>query len=132
MSTRLRAFLDVLPADRRFTIEFRHESWFDDDVFDALRERDIAMCISEQPDFASPVVCDGVVGLLRLHRLDYDEAALVEWAKRVASQPWNEAYVYFKHDEGVGSGPPAVERSCGRVRPPESRSLMPVIVQPYR
>ena len=33
---RLRVFLDCLPLDRRFTIEFRHESWFEDDVFDAL------------------------------------------------------------------------------------------------
>jgi hypothetical protein len=46
---------------------------------------------------------------LRLHKLDYDAGALVEWAKCVASQNWNDAYVYFKHDEGEGSGPPAVE-----------------------
>ena len=42
---RLQRFLDVLPRDRRYTIEFRHESWFDDDVFAALREHDIAMCV---------------------------------------------------------------------------------------
>jgi uncharacterized protein YecE (DUF72 family) len=46
---------------------------------------------------------------LRLHKLDYDQNALEEWAKLVTNQSWNEAYVYFKHDEGVGSGPPAVE-----------------------
>src|SRR5947208_5058461 len=44
---RLRAFLETLPADRRYTIEFRHESWFDDDVFGALRERDIPLCYVE-------------------------------------------------------------------------------------
>ena len=51
----------------------------------------------------------------RLHRLDYDDAALAEWAKCVAAQQWSEAYVYFKHDEGDGSGPPAVDafmRAC--------------------
>jgi uncharacterized protein YecE (DUF72 family) len=47
-------------------------------------------------------------GYARLHRFDYDAAMLSEWAKRIAAQPWNEAYVFFKHDEGVGSGPPAV------------------------
>jgi len=52
---RLREFLGSLPLDRRFTIEFRHESWFEDDVFDVLRERDIALCVTEQDDFASPV-----------------------------------------------------------------------------
>lgn len=105
---RLRAFLDTLPADRRYTIEFRHESWFDDEVFDALRARDIPMCIVEQPDFASPVVSTASWGYVRLHRFDYDDAMMAEWVKRLAAQPWSEAYVYFKHDEGIGSGPPAV------------------------
>jgi uncharacterized protein YecE (DUF72 family) len=106
---RLRAFLDTLPADRRYTIEFRHESWFDDEVFDALRARDIPLCIVEQPDFASPVVSTASWGYARLHRFDYDEAMMAEWVKRLAAQPWTEAYVYFKHDEGIGSGPPAVD-----------------------
>jgi len=106
---RLRAFLDTLPADRRYTIEFRHESWFDDDVFGALRERDIPLCVVEQPDFASPVVSTASWGYVRLHRFDYDDAMMAEWVKRLAAQPWNEAYVYFKHDEGIGSGPPAVD-----------------------
>ncbi len=106
---RLRAFLDTLPADRRYTIEFRHESWFDDDVFAALRERDIPLCVTEQPEFASPVVATASWGYARLHRLDYDEAALSAWATRIAGQPWTEAFVFFKHDEGIGSGPPAVD-----------------------
>jgi uncharacterized protein YecE (DUF72 family) len=106
---RLRAFLDTLPADRRYTIEFRHESWFDEEVFAALRARDIPLCIVEQPDFASPVVSTASWGYVRLHRFDYDDAMMAEWVKRLAAQPWSEAYVYFKHDEGIGSGPPAVD-----------------------
>jgi uncharacterized protein YecE (DUF72 family) len=98
-----------LPPERRFTIEFRHESWFDDDVLDALRTRDVAMCIAEQDDFKCPVQSTASWGYLRLHRLDYDETMLTEWAHCLAQQPWNEAFVYFKHDEGVGSGPPAVD-----------------------
>ena len=106
---RLRAFLALLPGDRRFTMEFRHESWFDDDVYDALRARDIAMCVVEQPEFASPVVATASWGYARLHRFDYDEAALAKWAKTIASQAWSEAFVFLKHDEGEGSGPPAVD-----------------------
>ncbi len=106
---RLQAFVDTLPTDRRFTIEFRHESWFDDDVFGVLRARDIAMCITEQPEFASPVVATAQWGYARLHKFDYDATALTEWAKRFAAQPWTDAYVFFKHDEGEGSGPPAVD-----------------------
>jgi uncharacterized protein YecE (DUF72 family) len=105
----LRVFLGELPFDRRFTIEFRHESWFEDDVFAALRERDIPLCITEQAEFASPVVATASWGYARLHKLEYDDASLGEWAKRIAAQPWSDAYVYFKHDEGIGSGPTAVE-----------------------
>jgi uncharacterized protein YecE (DUF72 family) len=105
---RLRTFLELLPADRRYTLEFRHESWFDDEVYHALRARDIPLCITEQPEFASPVVVTASWGYARLHRFDYDAAALASWAQRLAAQPWSEAYVYFKHDEGEGSGPPAV------------------------
>ena len=67
------------------------------------------MCVSESAELTCPVVCTATWGYLRLHKLDYSADALNEWAKRVSSQNWNEAYVYFKHDEGEGSGPPAVE-----------------------
>jgi uncharacterized protein YecE (DUF72 family) len=90
--------------------EFRHESWFDDEVFSAMRERDIALCIAEQDDFKCPVVCTSSWGYLRLHKLDYNGGELVDWAKCVSGQQWQEAYVFFKHDEteNGGSGPPAV------------------------
>jgi uncharacterized protein YecE (DUF72 family) len=106
---RLKGFLGLLPPNRRFAIEFRHESWFDDDVLGALREHDVALCIAEQDDFKCPVHATASWGYLRLHRLDYDAAALGEWARCLTSQTWSEAYVYFKHDEGIGSGPPAVD-----------------------
>jgi uncharacterized protein YecE (DUF72 family) len=105
---RLRAFLALLPADRKFAIEFRSETWFDDEVYEALRARDVALGLIEQPDFASPVVSTASWGYARLHRFDYDAASLATWAGKISAQGWSEAYVYFKHDEGEGSGPPAV------------------------
>ena len=112
---RFRGFLGLLPSDRRYVFEFRHESWFADDVYDAMRERDIALCIAEQDDFGCPVVCTSTWGYLRLHKLDYETGALVDWAKCVTGQQWNQAYVFFKHDEteNGGSGPPAVSTFVG-------------------
>ncbi len=107
---RLQAFLALLPEGRRFTIEFRHESWFDDDVIAALRDRDVALCVSEQEDFAAPMVSTATWGYLRLHRQDYTDAMLAEWQGRLAPQSWGDAYVFFKHDYIDGSGPLAVER----------------------
>jgi uncharacterized protein YecE (DUF72 family) len=105
----LRIFLEFLPEGRKFTIEFRNSSWFDEDVVEALRTRDVALTITDQDDFATPPISSATWGYLRLHRFDYDLRALTEWAARVREQPWETAYVYFKHDEGVGSGPPAVD-----------------------
>lgn len=106
---RLKAFLEALPRDLRFTIEFRHESWFDEPVFAALRDRNVAMTLAEQDDFRCPVVATADWGYLRLHRLDYDDTQLADWARCVSEHAWRDAFVYFKHDDGVGSGPPVVE-----------------------
>jgi uncharacterized protein YecE (DUF72 family) len=106
---RLKTFLEFLPHGRKFTFEFRHSSWFDEDVVDALRAKDVALTIIDQDDFATPPIASASWGYLRLHRLDYNDKALIDWAARVKEQPWSETYVYFKHDEGIGSGPPAVD-----------------------
>jgi uncharacterized protein YecE (DUF72 family) len=106
---RLRGFLALLPAGRRFTMEFRHESWFDDEVMDALRERDVALCVSEQDDFSGAARATATWGYLRLHRMEYDASALAQWRAFVAAQAWTDAYVYFKHDHADGSGPPAAD-----------------------
>jgi uncharacterized protein YecE (DUF72 family) len=105
---RLRGFVNLLPAGRRFTFEFRHESWFSDDVVEVLRERQIAMCVIDQEEFASPMIPTADWGYLRLHRFDYDDRALETWARRVLDEPWKEAYVFFKHDHTPFTGPPAV------------------------
>jgi uncharacterized protein YecE (DUF72 family) len=106
---RLRTFLEFLPPRRRFAFEFRHSSWFEEDVVEALKAKDVAMTIIDQDDFATPPIVSASWGYLRLHRLDYNEQALSQWAERVKEPGWSEVYVYFKHDEGVGSGPPAVD-----------------------
>lgn len=106
---RLRTFLEFLPGGRKFTLEFRHSSWFEEDVVEALRAKDVAMTIIDQDDFATPPIASASWGYVRLHRLDYDSLSLSHWAERVKEHNWSDVYVYFKHDEGVGSGPPAVD-----------------------
>ena len=104
---RLQAFLELLPAGRRFAFEFRHPSWFGDDVVAELRARNAAMAVIEQEDFSSPMIPTAEWGYLRLHRFDYDERMLELWARRIRDEPWKEAFVFFKHDLGPGSGPQA-------------------------
>jgi uncharacterized protein YecE (DUF72 family) len=100
---RLRAFLDLVPAGVRTAIEFRHESWHDDVIFDALREHGVALCIAQTADEETPVVATAGWGYVRLRREAYDTAELRQWRERIAAQNWDEAFVYFKHeDAGVG------------------------------
>ena len=113
---RLSEFLAMLPRDRRFTVEFRNDTWFDDAVFDVLRAHDVALCIAESPEYASPHVATATWGYLRLHRQDYSDAMLREWQQRVGQYAWKDAFVFFKHDYIDGAGPLAVERFSELVR----------------
>jgi uncharacterized protein YecE (DUF72 family) len=100
---RLQEFVAQLPPGLRAALEFRHESWFSPDVYDALRARDVALCLAESEDLATPVEETSSWGYLRLRRQDYDDAALSAWAERVKARAWKDAYVFFKHeDEGIG------------------------------
>jgi uncharacterized protein YecE (DUF72 family) len=101
---RLEAFLATIPAGRRAAFEFRHASWFEEDVFDALRARGAALCVAEDEELATPLVATADWGYLRLRRQDYGEADVAAWAERVRAQKWAEAYVFFKHED-AGSGP---------------------------
>jgi len=113
---RLQAFLEILPRKWRVTIEFRHKSWFEDDqVLETLRAREVPLCISDQDDFETPLVATASWGYVRLHKLDYDEAGLTAWADRLKALPWSDAFVYFKHDHGPGSGPPVAEALAARL-----------------
>jgi uncharacterized protein YecE (DUF72 family) len=101
---RLADFLSVLPPASRCAFEFRHESWFEEDVFEALRSRACALCVAEDEELATPFVATTGWGYLRLRRQDYGEEDLRDRAGKLLSQPWSEAYVFFKHEEG-GKGP---------------------------
>ena len=103
-AARLREFLALIPEGRQAAFEFRHASWFDDEVYEALRSRGAALCSADTDDSGdegAPVIPTANWGYLRLRRADYGEADLATWAARVRAQPWDEAYVFFKHeDEG--------------------------------
>jgi uncharacterized protein YecE (DUF72 family) len=106
---RLRAFLALLPTERRVTLEFRHASWFDDEVFALLREHGAALCIAEDEDLEVPFVATADWGYLRLRQLDYDDAALKARLKQVRKQKWQDVFVFFKHED-EGRGPQLAKR----------------------
>jgi uncharacterized protein YecE (DUF72 family) len=107
---RLRAFLELLPPQSRAAFEFRHASWFDDEVFALLHAHRAALCIAEaEGDLDVPVVATADWGYLRLRRPDYGDTELQTWAQRVRQQHWQEAFVFFKHEEAA-RGPQLAQR----------------------
>lgn len=103
-AARLRSFLALLPPQCRAAIEFRHVSWFDEEIFTLLRTHGTALCVADADDELDvPLVATADWGYLRLRRPDYGAAELKAWMKRVRKQNWQEAFVFFKHeDEGKG------------------------------
>jgi uncharacterized protein YecE (DUF72 family) len=100
----LAAFLRELPTIRA-AFEFRHASWLDEEVFDLLKARNIALCWADTEKLATPKAVTADYGYLRLRREDYTAADVARWAEFVREKEadWREVFVYFKHEEsGIG------------------------------
>ena len=102
---RLAAFLDLLPRRWPAAFEFRHETWFDDEVYGVLRDKGAALVVADHDDFTTPVITTTTWCYARLHRAEYSAEELAEWARRLGELGAGEYYIYFKHDEARGSGP---------------------------
>jgi uncharacterized protein YecE (DUF72 family) len=103
-AARLDAFLDGgLPADVPAAVEFRHESWFDEETFAKLRARGVALCVADTDEGDTPLVGTAGIGYLRLRRATYTDDDLAAWATKIAAQEWARTFVFFKHeDEAAG------------------------------
>ena len=102
---RLADALGELPRTLRHAFEFRHESWFDDEVYDALRARGTALCIADAEDLPkAELIGTASFGYVRLRRKNYTKKQLAVWLSKIQAQNWEEVYVFFKHEE-TGTGP---------------------------
>jgi uncharacterized protein YecE (DUF72 family) len=107
---RLRDFLALLPSKRRVAFEFRHQSWFDQEVFGLLRDHRAALCIAEaENDLEVPFISTTDWGYLRLRRLDYGDAELKDRLKLVREQGWRDVFAFFKHED-EGKAPQMAKR----------------------
>ena len=96
---RLQAFLDLLPEGHCAAFEFRNDTWFEDDVYAALKAKGAALVLSEREDNAPPPLVETTSwGYLRLRLETYTDADLEAWAKRIAGTGWRETFVYFMHE----------------------------------
>jgi uncharacterized protein YecE (DUF72 family) len=113
----LRAFAELLPEDLRAAFEFRHPSWFDDEVFEVLRDRRVALCIADSEKLSAPVEITTDYAYFRLRDEGYQQDDIERWASVIRSlQGVKHAFVYFKHEE-QGLGPAFAKRLMAQLNP---------------
>jgi uncharacterized protein YecE (DUF72 family) len=98
---RLKAFLgEVARLKLRAAFEFRHESWFDEAVYAALQQHNVALCIAESDDLQTPQRRTAEFLCYRLRRSHYSEAGLQDLAQRFAQDAeQSDVYAYFMHED---------------------------------
>jgi uncharacterized protein YecE (DUF72 family) len=96
---RLDTFLALLPPGGRPAFEFRHESWFGDDLYAMLAGRGAALVTAHDGEADRPLVATSRCGYLRLRAVEYGADELRGWAGRILAQPWEEVFLFFKHEE---------------------------------
>lgn len=107
---RLEAFLGHIDSRASVAFEFRHESWFDEEVLAVLRANSCALCVADADDLPHvDLVHTAAWGYVRLRRVDYSDQQLREWIARLRAQQWKEAYVFFKHEDAA-TGPKLAAR----------------------
>ena len=101
---RLGPFLEMIPEDVRAAFEFRNASWFDDEVHEALRAHGAALVVADTNEEDAAIVSTAPFGYLRLRKDTYTDRNIAAWAKKVTEQEWDNAFVFFKHED-AGGGP---------------------------
>jgi uncharacterized protein YecE (DUF72 family) len=103
---RLDAFIACLPKRNHAVFEFRHSSWYEQDTFDLLKRRGVALCVHDLGGSAPPRLVTGKMVYVRFHGTDgryagnYPDSLLRDWAGWLKSQMGNvrAIYAYFNND----------------------------------
>jgi len=100
------AFLTELPPKAPAAFEFRHQSWLDDEVFERLAARNLALCIADSEKMSTPVRVTADFAYFRLRDEGYTPDDIARWADAITRETSScrDVFVYFKHEE-AGKGP---------------------------
>ena len=103
---RLEGFLSLLPKGLRHVIEFRHQSWLDEEVFDILRRHNTGFCVFDMPGLPCPLLATADFAYIRFHGSSglyfscYSDEELEVWARRISglAKDLDTVYIYFNND----------------------------------
>ena len=110
-AARFDAFVEAFPAGVRAAFEFRHASWFDEEIYARLRARNLALCVADSEKLSTPVEMTADYGYFRLRDEGYTPADIDRWAGVIGEKArgCGDTFVYFKHEES-GKGPEFARR----------------------
>ncbi len=102
----LDAFIGELPPKVCAAFEFRHPSWLEEDVFERLSARNLALCIADSEKMSAPVRVTADYAYFRLRDEGYTAGDIERWGEVIARETGScrDVFVYFKHEE-EGKGP---------------------------
>jgi len=93
-------FVKELPRGTRAAVEFRHETWFTEDVYALLRQANVALCQAESEKLATPEVQTADFAYFRLRKEKYPSQTRTALAEKVSGLlPQGDVFVYFKHED---------------------------------
>jgi uncharacterized protein YecE (DUF72 family) len=98
---RLAMFLATATAGKqRLSFEFRHESWFSEDILSTLRDHNAALCVAASDDLVTPDLQTADFSCYRLRESQYTPQQLKDLAAgfRLRAISGN-VYAYFKHED---------------------------------
>ncbi|MBI4474759.1 MAG: DUF72 domain-containing protein [Acidobacteria bacterium] len=98
---KLETFLSVLPRGIPSSFEFRHDSWFVEDVYKLLRKFNVALCIHDADDHTTPLELTAGATYIRLRRSEYTPELKHEWQERIRTWARDgiEVFAYIKHED---------------------------------
>jgi uncharacterized protein YecE (DUF72 family) len=97
----LKDFLAILPRTLPAAFEFRHESWFADSTWEALKSRGVALCVAETEERTTPDVVTGPFVYYRFRKPSYTEEERRDMVARIREHmsARRDVFAYFKHEE---------------------------------
>lgn len=96
----LQEFLEDLPPGVQSAFEFRDDSWFCEEIYRALRDRNAALCQAESEKLETPTIQTAQFAYLRLRKEQYSSKELAQLKSRVSEvRGSGDVFVYFKHEE---------------------------------
>jgi uncharacterized protein YecE (DUF72 family) len=107
---KLEQIIDNLEPGFKNVLEFRHESWWNLEVYNQLSKRNITFCGMSHPDLPEEVIQNSAVLYFRFHGVPhlysspYDIETLKKIATEIEQNPAiREAFVYFNNDIGASA-----------------------------